>query len=200
MTRSIIQHALAWSTLALAAQAHAVVETGHWVSYSASFGNFAVNVDQTIDGDYTGVFMDYAAGKLRGITFNLDEGAKMYVVKAGDVFTQASSALATNVFGDEPVLVGTDFYLAAKTRSTTDPGYHFDDTFYSSFGWGHFKVDETGTPQLLASAMAFREGGIIVGTTQAVPEPSALALIGIGLVGVACRARVVAKSATARRR
>lgn len=199
MTRSIIRHALALSTLALATQAQAVVEAGHWGAFNyptSQIGdNFSVRVDQTVEGDYTGVFMNYTAGQLKGITFNVDEGAKVYIVQPGDVFTQASSAQAINVFGDTPIPVGTDFYLAAKTRSYTDPGFTYDDSFYTSFGWAHFQADANGQLQLLGSAMAFREVGIIVGTTQAVPEPSALALMGIGLAGLAWR-RARAKPAS----
>lgn len=113
----------------------------------------------------------------------------MYVVKAGDVFTQASSASAANVFSNPPLTVGSDFYLAAKTRSYTDPGFSYDDSFYTSFGWAHFKVDALGLPQIQESAMAFREGGIIVGTLQAVPEPSTWAMMGVGLVALVWRRR-----------
>ncbi|MBC7701301.1 PEP-CTERM sorting domain-containing protein [Aquabacterium sp.] len=192
MKTSFIRQALGIAALAMCAQTHAAVEAGHWRSATTAGNigeNFSVWVDQTIEGDYTGVFMNYTAGQLKGITFNVDEGAKLYVVKAGDVFTQASSALATNVFGSTPVPVGTDFYLAAKTRSYTDPGFSYDDSFYTSFGWAHFKVDALGKPQLLGSAMAFREGGIIVGTLQAVPEPGTWALMGLGLAALAWRTR-----------
>ncbi|MDE2401043.1 MAG: PEP-CTERM sorting domain-containing protein [Burkholderiales bacterium] len=189
MRTSFVKHTLGMAALALAGQAYAVVETGHWgVLSSSSFGNFAVNVDQTVGADLTTVFMNYTSGQLSGVTYTVDEGAQMYLVQPGDVFTQASSALATNVFGTTPITVGTDFYLAAKTRSFSDPGFSWDT--YTSFGWAHFKVDGSGTPQLLESAMAFRENGIVVGTltVPAVPEPSTVALMmEAGLAGLAWR-------------
>ncbi|MBA4110849.1 MAG: hypothetical protein C0487_14790 [Leptothrix sp. (in: Bacteria)] len=191
MKPTIIKLALTLSALT-ATQAHALVEAGHWAPspFTGSVGdNFSVSVDQTAEGDFTGVFMNYVDGKLNGVTVNADEGAVMYVVKAGDVFTQASSASAANVFSNPPITVGTDFYLAAKTRSYTDPGFSYDDSFYSSFGWAHFKVDASGLPQLIDSAMAFREGGIIVGTLQAVPEPSTWAMMGVGLLALAWRSK-----------
>lgn len=192
MKPTIIKLALTLSALT-ATQAHALVEGGHWIPspYTGSFGgdNFSVSVDQTPEGDYTGVFMHYAAGVLTGVGMNADEGARLYVVKAGDVFTNASSASAAAVGRVTPLNVGTDFYLAAKTRSYTDPGFSYDDSFYSSFGWAHFKVDASGLPQLIDSAMAFREGGIIVGTLQAVPEPSTWAMMGVGLLALAWRSK-----------
>ncbi len=53
----------------------------------------------------------------------------------------------------------------------------------------HFQAQADGTLKLLDSAMAFREGGIVVGTLQAVPEPSTCALMGLGLFAVAVGAR-----------
>lgn len=79
--------------------------------------------------------------------------------------------------------VGQEFYLGGRTRTAYINGY------FDTFGWAHFKVDATGQLKLLDSAVAFNEGGIIVGTLQAVPEPSTWALMGLGLAALAWRTR-----------
>lgn len=47
-----------------------------------------------------------------------------------------------------------------------------------TFGWVEFENDGTGVLSVASSATAFNEGGIIVGTTTAIPEPSSLILFG----------------------
>jgi hypothetical protein len=193
------RRALGAAALLLSFQAQAVVEAGHWGSTTVppfSGVNFTIRVDQTQGGDYTDTYMFYNGNTLTGEGAHTDEGADIFVVKAGDVLSNAFIAntappfimgpsIAQGLPRQSNVAVGHDFYLGTRTRSFSDPGFTYEGSFFSSFGWAHFKTDSAGQLQLLDSAMAFREGGIVVGTLQAVPEPSSAALMALGLICLA---------------
>lgn len=175
--------------------AQALVERGHWFAsynpYSAPLepGVIYVDVDQTPDGDHTATFLRHntALNTLTYITQNLDEGSQLFLVQAGEVFTHASIAArpasSPSLYAEVPITVGTDFYLGVRTGSASDPGYDWrSPEGYTSFGWAHFREGPDGKLFIVDSAMAFREGGIVVGTMQAVPEPAAWAALMAGLV------------------
>lgn len=188
---------LATCLTCLAAAAHATVESGHWNVLNQTpdpyLGNTAIWVDQTPGGDYTGSFLDYnaAAGTLSFRTLNVDEGSELFLVRSGDALTQTTQGSFLSLYGtyNTPVQVGQDFYLGAGTRSGSDPGFSWADHAWTSYGWAHFQVDGQGQLSIVDSAMAFRESGIVVGTLTAVPEPSTYALMGLGLLGLACLRR-----------
>jgi hypothetical protein len=196
MMKSVARLAVLASAALYAISGHATVEAGHWTLTNTptqpNGSNVTINLDQTIGGDYTGSFLTYTAttGTLRVVTINLDEGSQLFLAKAGTVFTNATATTPSfpslMTASTSPVQVGKDFYIAGRTRSMTDPGFSWAQTdFYDSFGWAHVKVNAQGQLQILESAMAFRENGIVVGTTQAIPEPATYTLMGLGLVGMA---------------
>lgn len=188
--------AFALSTLA-ALPAHALVESGHWFAsynpYSAPLepGVIYVDVDQTPDGDHTATFLQHnaTANTLAYITHNLDEGSQLFLVQAGQALTHASIAMLPNSARLDgswgAVSVGQDFYLGVRTGSASDPGFKWGSPEgYTSFGWAHFREGTDGKLFIVDSAMAFREGGIVVGTMQAVPEPAAWAALVAGLAAL----------------
>ena len=197
-----IKHALACGVLTLAAtQTHAVVEAGR-ISLDTTLlsspwqgglpRNFSLSIQYDLESpNSTGVLFYFASGSLTGIGMTADRGADVYLVQVGDAFSNASITsnpnqtyvygLATDYVYGPSIPVGNDFYLGIRSG---DYGETPD-----TFGWAHFALDLSGKVQLVNSAMSFGDGGIIVGTLQAVPEPSTWALMGIGLTGLAWRAR-----------
>lgn len=210
MHRHILR-ALALALPALAClPAQALVKSGHWFAsynpYSAPLepGVIYVDVNQTPDGDHTATFLQHnaAANTLSYITHNLDEGSQLFLVQAGQVLTHASIALlpsSDRLDGSSgPVNVGEDFYLGVRTGSASDPGYDWHSPEgYTSFGWAHFREGSDGLLYIVDSAMAFREGGIVVGTMQAVPEPATWASLIAGLVALGGLARRHQRQGTA---
>lgn len=191
------------SALVLSASAHAVVASGHWrldhPSEPSSWGtNLTISVGQTLDGDETPTLFDYDAsvGTLRFVTLALDEGSELFLVKPGDLLSNHTAGTllpSLLAFDAPPVSVGQDFYLGAGTRSYTDPGYSSGSDTWTSFGWSHLRVNQQGRLEILDSAMAFREGGIVVGTLH-VPEPSTWAMAGVGMALLAGRLRKTRRS------
>ena len=75
------------------------------------------------------------------------------------------------------------FYVGLAMGFAMDEGNPF-----SVFGWMQLSNSSTGL-EMISSAMAYDEGGIIIGTTEVVPIPSAVWLFGSGLIGLFGMAR-----------
>ncbi len=173
------------STLACAAlAAHAVVLDGHIRGGNTSpsnpqnvGGNLALYIDQTPEGDYTGVWFIHEQGYIKETTFNTDEGSLWFLVKPGELISAQMLAPGSGakpvqlgynpkvaLQKQSPLKVGNDFYLAGLTRKT------YAD--YTIFGWVHIRKDIWGRFKLLDSAVAYGEQGILAGTRlSAVPAP-----------------------------
>ena len=152
--------------------------------------NYTITVFQTPDrSDPTTLWLskvdNAGTSTLRPTTWNVDQEADYYLAPAGAVAsaqTIASAQFSPLFTLDHPyslnVPLNSDFYLAIAT-TYRGPGFERD-----VWGWVHLKNTASGLTQL-GSAMAYDEGGIVVGTMTAVPEPGTFAQLGMGLVALA---------------
>ncbi|MCK5663139.1 MAG: PEP-CTERM sorting domain-containing protein, partial [Thiotrichaceae bacterium] len=93
-----------------------------------------------------------------------------------------------NLYIDEDALADPNTYIADATLSGFDMGFYSiylnrADTRGVVYGWDEFRIGETANDVLPNAA-------------SAVPEPTTLALISLGLVGIGYRRRKHSKTAT----
>jgi hypothetical protein len=105
-----------------------------------------------------------------------------YLVSPGDVFSEATRATYPAMFEDNrpgpPVEVGaSDFYL----------GFHLPVS--TAYGWVRLRPIG-GAVTMVANAVAYSSRGIVVGTTQVVPEPTSAAVLPIALAALICKLRI----------
>lgn len=141
------------------------------------------------------VGINYDGSQISFITASADADIKLRLTTPGEALTAETFALPEPAYGPNGLSLASvnskDFYLAGMvTTGPRDPGEPAWDMLTSPvvqrFGWAHFVVNDLGQLTVKDSAMAYVEQGIIAGTTQAIPEPGTYALMGIGLVGMAC--------------
>lgn len=149
--------------------------------------------------DPTSVFFDYNGTKLEVVSWSLDEESDWYVAFAAEVFSAQNierdqfTAIFTTESPRGPISVGSgNFFLAVSTGqgedASSEPNRHV-------FGW--VELSNTGEELVaLRSAVAYDfpipgapANGIIVGTAVAVPEPSSLMLVALGLVALSAFGR-----------
>jgi hypothetical protein len=155
---------------------------------------------------------------LKNFSYNLDEGSDWYLVREGDSFTPQAIANGDVVTLVEPgsaangkvidptywsnwPIPGVDpFPLQAWQTSfylgfATSLGFE-DFPERDIYGWVELQFYPTlgsSVPsrlRMLGSATAFDSGGIVIGSLQAVPEPSSLVIGAMGLLACGCRRRM----------
>jgi len=188
--------------LAVGAAAQAVVVRGGDTvrlreGQDANFdANYFLTVNQTAGPDYNGTgiwikktdsFWSFQS-TLTVATYNLDEGADLYLSSAGDVLSGGlidqevfSPLLAFGQRGSVDVAYPGTFYLAIVTGE----GWNGASPNRNVFGWAKFQNSYAGLT-LVDSAMAYGEGGIVVGSFTALPLPEASTWLQmtLGLIGV----------------
>ena len=157
------------------------------ITVNSNPGSFALEVLQSPESDVTQVFGEVAvSGSTATLLLNntaLDEGSDWFVTNPGDLFTRDSIDAGQFNFlpitepasGSLDVEVGESFFLGVNTGRSDD--FFSDDSvpfdvIRQHFGWGEFLINQNGELQILDSAVAYDLGGIVIGTSTAIPEPS----------------------------
>lgn len=187
---------------AISAAASVVVDSNVWLNPGTFYppANYAITVSQSesvVDPTTLWFSKQNLPGnqgsKLQAVTWNIDEEADYYLVQYGQEFS--ASTIASGIFQpffvlDSPYSITVPFgrfYLGINTgrgfKAEAQPNRDI-------FGWAEL-LNTTSGLQLLHSAMAYDEHGIVIGTsdTVAIPEPNTAALC----LGAACAAFVWAR-------
>jgi len=169
------------------------------ITVSSNPGSFVLTVLQSPEFDTTSVLGEVTvSGPTATLLFNsiaLDEGSDWFVTNPGDLFTRDSIDAGQFNFlpiqyesaipgGSLDVEVGESFFLGVNTGSSDDffsgDSVPFD-VIRQHFGWGEFLINQNGELQILDSAVAYDLGGIVIGTSTAIPEPSSGLLMLAGI-------------------
>jgi hypothetical protein len=151
--------------------------------------NYTAVVNQNNAADLTQAWFQLSGNASSGYSFGLttyltDEGADWYWVSNGEVFSKQTISdhiWMDNLafpFSTSPRPVATDFYLGVSTGNI-DSGPDQRDVF----GWVHFKI-VLGALTMVENVLAYESVGIVIGTTQTVPEPSTFAIAAASLIAV----------------
>lgn len=140
--------------------------------------------------DYTQIWFNHRSGSLTFKMTTIDEASDWYLVPAGAEFSAKTISeggfpiLVRNVYPDvlgSISIPSGSFYLGVNTGKFIEPN---GQPKRNIFGW--VSLEQTGggivpvTLTLKGSAMAYNEGGIIVGTQTAIPEPGTSAVLASG--------------------
>jgi hypothetical protein len=171
------------AALGSAAEAAVVSDTNIILSSGGGNADYALSVFKQETTNPTTMWFNLSGSTISFVTTNVDEGSDWYLASYGDPFT--TETVHNGAF---PVFVrdtstgfdyndldvgGGDFYLGVNTGYGARLGM---PTPRDVFGWVHLQ-NTNGTLTMLGNAVAYDEGGIVIGTTQTVPEPSPLPLL-----------------------
>lgn len=104
----------------------------------------------------------------------LDGGSDYFIAEEGDAFTIAAiqSAQFTSFFEDSVHIDESEvFYVGVITPHTSV----IESNSIIAYGWMKLENTPDGL-EMLENVMAYDVGGVIIGTTETVPEPSTIAL------------------------
>ena len=151
--------------------------------------NHVGTVSQDIIGDdHTSVWFYFDGNELSYRTENIDGGSDWYLVHPGDEFgyTTLENDQFSQIFhgNNEPIGLD-DFYLGVSTEgvgpfNNCDP---HSEVCRNVFGWVRLR-NVLGRLEMVENAVAYNSLGIIVGTTEVVPEPPGLFLGWLAFVGL----------------
>lgn len=147
--------------------------------------DYALTVFQDEAGtDPTSILFNVTGSILTFVTSNIDEGSDWYLASFEDEFSngniqadlfQVFVRATTSGFESNDLNVGFgSFYLGVNTGNM-DGGF---DPFPPRNLYGWVRLQNTGgSLTMLGNAMSYQGTGVVIGTTQAIPEPSSLTLL-----------------------
>lgn len=150
--------------------------------HPAMFSDYALRVFQDEAAtDPTTMWFNALGPTISFVTMDMDEGSDWYLASLGDSFSRDSiqnSEFPTLVSGN-PLFVGFgDFYLGINTGNGI---WVYPDIPRNLYGWVHLQ-SIGGTITMLDNAMSYQGSGIVIGTTEVIPEPSVSRMLVLSLL------------------
>jgi hypothetical protein len=167
--------------IAQSAMGVVISDTNITLSDGGGISGYALTTFQSSASGSTTMWFNVSGETFSWVDSNVDEGSDWYLTSFDDQFTGATiqnddfsvffRATDTGYETHDRNVGYGDFYLGVATSAEIGRAFPRD-----VFGWVHLQNDN-GTLTMLGNAVAYDEGGIIIGTTQAVPEPNGLPLL-----------------------